>query len=160
MVAVAPPARHRVDTAWNPRKPGPELFLHVCARPYGLSMTDDPDASSPAGEYPAAVARAREIFDPIAAEYLGRPGVDIGPMFGSEGLRIRGKVFAFISHRGTLVVKVPAERADDLEAARSGERMQIGGRTLREWVMLDVQHAEHWPGVTDEAFAYVDVVTP
>ena len=52
----------------------------------------------------AAVERAHAIFDPIADGYLERTGVDIGPMFGSEGLRIRGKVFAFVSYRGALVV--------------------------------------------------------
>lgn len=49
----------------------------------------------------------REIFDGICADYLGRTGVDIGPMFGSEGLRIRGKVFAFMGHRDGLIAKLP-----------------------------------------------------
>ena len=108
----------------------------------------------------AAVARAHEMFDPTAAGYLTRPGVDIGPMFGSEGLRIRGRVFAFVGHRGSLVVKVPAERATALEAAGEAERMVIGGRTLREWVVLAPDRAELWPAVTAEAFAYVDEITP
>ena len=108
----------------------------------------------------AAVARAHEIFDPIVAEYLDRPGVDIGPMFGSEGVRIRGKVFAFVGHRGSLVVKVPAGRADELEAAGDGERMSMSGRTMREWVVLGPDRADRWPAVTAEAFAYVDELTP
>ena len=61
----------------------------------------------------AAQVRAHELFDPIAEGYLSRDGVDIGPMFGSEGLRIRGKVFAFVGYRGSLVVKVPEARADE-----------------------------------------------
>lgn len=108
----------------------------------------------------AAVARAHEIFDPIVAEYLALPGVDIGPMFGSEGVRIRGKVFAFVGYRGTLVVKVPATRADELEAAGDGERMRMSGRTMREWVVLDPGRTDRWPAVTAEAFAYVDGITP
>lgn len=108
----------------------------------------------------AAVARAHEIFDPIAADYLARPGVDVGPMFGSEGVRIRGKVFAFVGYRGTLVVKVPAARADELEAAGVGERMRMSGRTMREWVVLDRDRTDRWPAVTAEAFAYVDEITP
>ena len=48
----------------------------------------------------AAQERAHAIFDPIAEGYLERPDVDIGPMFGSEGLRVRGKVFAFVGYRG------------------------------------------------------------
>lgn len=42
----------------------------VGVREYGDRMTDA-----------AAIARAHEIFDPLAADYLARPGVDIGPMF-------------------------------------------------------------------------------
>lgn len=108
----------------------------------------------------AAVARAHEIFAPIAARYLAKPGVDIGPMFGSEGLRIRGKVFAFVGYRGSLVVKVPESRADALESAGDGERMQMRGRAMREWVVLAPDRAERWPAVTEEAFAYVDEITP
>ena len=35
--------------------------------------------------------RAHAIFDPIAQRYLEREGVDIGAMFGSEGLRAVGE---------------------------------------------------------------------
>lgn len=143
-------SRHRVDNAVRSAQSGPAaLFRGVAAGRIVLGMTDA-----------AAVARAHEIFDPIVAEYLGRPGVDIGPMFGSEGVRIRGKVFAFVGHRGNLVVKVPAERADALEAAGDGERMHMRGRTMREWVVLDPDRADRWPAVTAEAFAYVDELTP
>ncbi|BDV29451.1 hypothetical protein Microterr_01110 [Microbacterium terricola] len=103
---------------------------------------------------------AHEIFDPVAAEYLPREGVDIGPMFGSEGLRIRGKVFAFVGYRGALVVKVPAARADELVAAGEVERMVIRDRTLREWIVVGPDRAVAWPPLTAEAFAYVDAITP
>lgn len=123
-------------------------------------MSDDADAPVSTGADPAAVARAHELFDPIAAEYLTRPGVDTGPMFGSEGLRIRGKIFAFVGYRGSLVVKVPQDRADALEAAGDGERMHMRGRTMREWVVIGPDRADRWPAVTSEAFAYVDEITP
>jgi hypothetical protein len=48
-----------------------------------------------------------EIFDEVASRYLQREGVDIGPMFGSAGLRIRGKVFAFQGYQGGLIAKLP-----------------------------------------------------
>ena len=115
---------------------------------------DDAAVSSQAAE------RAHAIFDPIAAEYLERPGVDIGPMFGSEGLRVRGKVFAFVGYKGALVVKVPASRADEIEAAGDGARMQMRGRTMREWVMIGVDRADRWAPLTADAFAYLDEITP
>ena len=104
--------------------------------------------------------RAYALFDPIAQKYLERDGVDIGPMFGSEALRIRGKVFAFVGHRGSLVVKVPEARADAVVASGVAERMDIRGRTMREWLVVEPDAAEHWAALTAEAFAYVDELTP
>lgn len=104
--------------------------------------------------------RAHAIFDPITQEYLARPGVDIGPMFGSEGLRIRGKIFAFVGHQGSLVVKVPEARANDLVADGTAERMVIRERTMREWVLVAPDAPVRWAPLTAEAFAYVDELTP
>ncbi|WP_243076081.1 TfoX/Sxy family protein [Microbacterium sp. SS28] len=104
--------------------------------------------------------RAHAIFDPIAEEYLARDGVDIGPMFGSEGLRIRGKVFAFVGFAGGLVVKVPAARADEVEASGVAARMEMRGRPAREWLVVPVASADHWAPLMAEAFAYLDEITP
>ena len=108
----------------------------------------------------AAVERAHAIFDPIADGYLERTGVDIGSMFGSEGLRIRGKVFAFVSYRGALVVKVPETRADELVATGEVERMEMRGRAMREWVISAPARADAWAALVADAFAYVDEITP
>jgi len=106
------------------------------------------------------MVQAHDIFDPIVAEYLARPDVDIGPMFGSEGLRVRGKVFAFVGYRGGLVVKVPEERADELVAAGGADRMVMRERPMREWVLVDSGRADLWRPLIDEAFAYLDEITP
>ncbi|MGD5271776.1 hypothetical protein QT869_22540, partial [Xanthomonas citri pv. citri] len=105
-------------------------------------------------------ARAHVIFDPIAAEYLSRPGVDIGPMFGSEGLRIRGKIFAFVGYLSALVVKVPEARAEEIVAAGIAQRMVMREREMREWLLVDRGEHEHWASLIAEAFAYVDEITP
>lgn len=108
----------------------------------------------------AAIARAHEIFDPLAAEYLARPGVDIGPMFGSEGLRIRGKVFGFVGYRGSMVVKLPADRVDELDGVDGMERMVMRERAMREWMLVPPEAADRWGPLLAEAFAFVDAITP
>ena len=123
-------------------------------------MADEPGTGATHPHDREAVERAHAIFDPIAADYLTRPDVDIGPLFGSEGLRIRGKVFAFVGYRGALVAKVPEARADELVAAGDAARMEMRGRSMREWVLVTADRAEAWPGVTAEAFAFVDDITP
>ncbi len=108
----------------------------------------------------AAVARAHEIFDPLAAGYLAREGVDIGPMFGSEGLRIRGKVFGFVGYRGAMIVKLPAARVDELDGVDGMERMVMRERAMREWMLVPASAGERWAPLLGEAFAYVDAITP
>ena len=103
---------------------------------------------------------AREVFDEISAGYLERAGVDIGPMFGSEGLRIRGKVFAFLGWREGLIAKLPEQRVSDLEATGRAERMVIRDRAMREWVVVGADASDLWPEVVAEAFAFVDEITP
>lgn len=101
-----------------------------------------------------------EIFDTICADYLDRPGVDMGPMFGSEGLRIPGKVFAFMGHRGGLIAKLPRARIDELEATGRAERMVMRERAMREWVFVGGDATDLWPAVVGEAFVFVDGLTP
>ena len=110
---------------------------------------------------PATLQKAHEIFDPIAARFLERPGVDIGAMFGSEGLRVRGKIFAFVGHLGGLVVKIPEARVTELAEQGVAERMVMRERPMREWATVSVEAgAQCWGDLIDEAFAYLDEITP
>lgn len=104
--------------------------------------------------------RAHALFDPIAAEYLTRDGVDIGRMFGSEGLRIRGKIFAFVGFDGALMLKLPADRTDALVAEAAADRLVMRGSEMREWVTVDQGRGASWRALIDEAYAFVDEITP
>ena len=108
----------------------------------------------------AAMERAHAILDPIAADFLERPGVDVGVMFGSEGLRIRGKVFAFVSFQGALALKLPAERVDELAGDDGMQRMVMRERAMREWLTVPADAAERWAPLIAEAYAFVDEITP
>jgi hypothetical protein len=108
-----------------------------------------------------AMVRAHMIFDPIAQDHLLSPGIDMGRMFSTEGLRVRGKVYAFVEHEGGLIVKVSSDRADALAAAGDAERMRMRGREMREWVTVRPEAgAERWRSLMDEARAFVDSITP
>lgn len=100
-----------------------------------------------------------ELFDTLAATHMAREGVDIGPMFGSEGLRIRGKIFAFRVKTG-IIAKLPEQRVTELEAGGRAERMVMRERAMREWVFVPDGSSDLWPGIIDEAFAFVDAITP
>jgi TfoX/Sxy family transcriptional regulator of competence genes len=104
---------------------------------------------------------AHERLEGLSAAYLERPGVDWGRMFGTIGLRVRGKVFAVAVHDGGLMVKIPEARADERIAGGEVTRMVMRGRELREWVVapLDAPDAV-WRSLLEEAHAYLDEITP
>ena len=109
----------------------------------------------------AALEHAHAIFDPIAARLLERPEVDIGAMFGSEGLRVRGKVFAFVGHLGGLVVKLPEARVTELAEQGVAARMIMRDRPMREWATVTVDAgAPRWDELIGEAYGYLDEITP
>jgi hypothetical protein len=82
-------------------------------------------------------------------------------MFGVDGLRIRGKVYAFVTHAGDLIVKVPQQRADELVADGQAERMVMRERPLREWVTAPPDAGDAvWGALMDEAHDFVDRITP
>ncbi len=107
-----------------------------------------------------AMARGRAIFDPIAADLCALPDVDMGRMFGTEGVRVRGKVFAFVAHEGSLVVKLPERRIGELTADGIAAPMIMRGRPLREWAEISPEASETWAVLIDEARVFVDSLTP
>jgi hypothetical protein len=107
-----------------------------------------------------AMDRANAILDPIAADYLDRPGVDVGRMFASEGLRVRGKVFAFVGFQGALALKLPADRVDELDGDAGMQRMVMRERAMREWLTVPADAADRWAPLVAEAYAFVDEITP
>lgn len=107
------------------------------------------------------MARAREIFDPIAERQCALPDIEIGRMFGTEGLRVRAKVYAFVVHNGSLVVKLSEERAGDLISSGTAGPMIMRERPLREWVEIPMDAGPAaWEELIDEARAFVDAITP
>jgi hypothetical protein len=81
-------------------------------------------------------------------------------MFGSIGLRVRGKVFAVVVSTGGLMVKIPAARARERLAAGEVVTMVMRGRALREWVVAppDARDAL-WLDLLEEGYAYLDELT-
>lgn len=130
----------------------------------GMSKT--PKTKKPETKKPRVIAgddpRFTEIINALAAE----PGFkeilaayatgkqEPGRRFGSNGLKVNGKLFA-MSVRGTLVVKLPKERVDTLVAAGLGERFDPGhGRVMKEWIAI-AGAKPSWLELTKEAHDFV-----
>lgn len=102
-------------------------------------------------------ARGREVLDEIAPDILSKPDTSMSRMFNSEGLSVRGKIFAFAATDGSLVVKLPEARIDELGL----DNMVMGGRRMREWARVPLTDGvDRWRAVADDAYAFVDSITP
>ncbi|MGH2489621.1 MAG: MmcQ/YjbR family DNA-binding protein [Candidatus Limnocylindria bacterium] len=103
------------------------------------------------GEDPEAQSAA--IFAALAETYLALPDVTAGTGFGgSPGLRRHGKIFAMLV-RGSLVVKLPRERAEEIVASGDATAFDPGhGRLMREWIEVPVGRADDWAVLVEEAF--------
>ena len=99
---------------------------------------------------------AEAAFAELVERYRGRPGVTTGTGFGaSPGLRIAGRIFAMLI-QGSLVVKLPAARVDELLTSGVGQPFDAGrGRPMREWVTIPESSLGEWRPLTAEAFAFV-----
>ena len=96
-----------------------------------------------------------ELYRNLALHY----GADLhaigGRGFGSNALKVDGKIFASLSH-GRLLIKLPVERVKALIEAKLGEPFSTGpGRVKKEWVTVAPSSVEEWVRLSEEARRYV-----
>jgi hypothetical protein len=97
------------------------------------------------------------------AEELGRriPGCVVGTKFGHGSLHVGKRIFAFARPDESAVLKLPEARIADLIAS-GGEmhRLQMGRRTMREWLVVPNIAATENIELLREAMAYVASLPP
>lgn len=99
-----------------------------------------------------------ERYAALAEEFFGDMDVErSGKGFGSDALKVRGKIFAMLSSQGRLVVKLPRQRVDALVASGDGERFdpRRNGRVMKEWLALAPTSSLEWLPLACEARAFV-----
>ena len=96
-------------------------------------------------------------FEDLLGEFSDIDGVTLphgGSGFGRSALRYRGKIFAMFV-RGRLVVKLPAERVEELIVAGEGVHFDANkGTPMREWLSLDPDSARPWLALATEALRF------
>lgn len=108
-----------------------------------MKASKTPPPSRPRGDH-------RELLAEVAA---ANPDLEPSAMFGSQGLKLGGRNFALLV-KGSLVVKLPAGRVDDLCAAATGSRFEPSpGRQMRQWLALPPDSGEA-DALLAEALAY------
>lgn len=106
------------------------------------------------GVAPRSATVADGSFDPVARKFINDPHVARTKMFGSEGLKVGGKVFVMLV-KGRLVAKLPRERVEALVASRDGEFFDPGhGRLMKEWVAVKAGNGD-WLSLARDARDFV-----
>lgn len=100
---------------------------------------------------------ARRRYDELVARFVRRPDVEQkGKGFGGSALKVGGKMFATLSPRGRLVVKLPRERVESLVISGDGRPFEPGpGRVMKEWLELSPASRQDWATLADEARCFV-----
>jgi hypothetical protein len=97
-----------------------------------------------------AFSKDPRVKPPAEDDGAGRPR-----KFGSNGLKVDGRIFAMIV-KGRLVVKLPRPRVDALVTSGGGERFDPGhGRVMKEWVTVGPKARASWLGLAREAREFV-----
>jgi len=82
------------------------------------------------------------------------PGVGKG--FGSDALKVGGKIFAMLSSKSTFVVKLSEARAAELVNSALGEYFDPGrGRLMKSWVVVTAGE-RFWAALAKEARAFAE----
>ncbi|WP_049571720.1 hypothetical protein [Nonomuraea sp. SBT364] len=102
-----------------------------------------------------------DLLDRIADDFRDEADVVIGTMFRSPGLRVGGKIFAFLGSHGRLIVKLPRDRARAFVDAGAAGEVVMGKRTMREWIEFPAGADREatlalWRDVAEQAHQYVD----
>lgn len=97
-------------------------------------------------------------FREISERLLAADGaIELKHAFSSPGLRYDDKIFA-MHVRGSLVVKLPPGRCEQLAADGGAQPFRIGNRELTEWVAIGPDREFEWDALADEALAYAKML--
>lgn len=79
--------------------------------------------------------------------------------FGANALRVNGKIYAALTRKRHLLLKLPPARVAALLDDGRAAPMESGGRVMRGWIMLAPDAAELWIQLSNEARAFVTTHT-
>ena len=101
-------------------------------------------------------AAGQEHFWDLVEPLLAEPEVSRSTMMGLPCLRVHGGFFAACARRsGDLLVKLSAERVDELIESGEAEPFAPAGRRFREWAAVPYARVATWEALVGEARAFV-----
>ena len=103
---------------------------------------------------PATTAKVTQRFEDLGEELAGM-GVSMSKMFGMPCLKVKKSSFAGV-WGDAMVFKLTGEpHAAALKLKGAGLFDPMGGRPMREWVVVPFAHAKRWREFAEAALEYV-----
>lgn len=106
-----------------------------------------------------AAAESSEVDDVLfweLAEPLLANGAEKSTMMGHPCLRINGDFFASLERRtGDLIVKLPADRVNEMIDDGSAEPFAPAGRRFKEWALITDRDEARWEQLLQDAITFV-----
>jgi hypothetical protein len=98
-----------------------------------------------------AEARFNEIADDLAAQ---NDGVELGKMFGMPTIKRAGKATSGFWQDSMVFQLTDEEKREQALALEGAERFDpMGGRPMRESVVVPVSRADDWPQLAQDALS-------
>ena len=88
----------------------------------------------------------RSRYDEVVSELVATAPVKSGKMFGMPCLKLNGNGKAFAGfYKGAMVFKLTgSQHSEALQLSGAYLFDPMGGRPMKEWVEVPVEHASHW----------------
>ena len=97
-------------------------------------------------------------YNDAIIQIMAEDGVEISTMMNSPCLRYKGEFMAMMfSKADALIIKVSAERVNELIANGTGLEFNFTKKRFKEWVMIPLSQAHHYTGFVREALAYAQL---
>lgn len=125
-------------------------------KPRATNLTNKPVAR--ARPAPAAPdSEAATAYAALARRFIGQPRVSLpaekAGKFGSNALKVDGKVFAMLV-KGALAVKLSPAEVESATIAGHGEPLAMGRRVMKEWLLVS-EASQRWYAIAERARAFV-----
>ncbi len=99
--------------------------------------------------------RAVELFRAVAVHHGESWTLSDSPKFGANALRVNGKIYAALTRKHALLLKLPPARIAELLKKKRARRFESGGRVMNGWITLASDDGTEWIALSDEARTFV-----
>jgi hypothetical protein len=91
----------------------------------------------------------------LAQNFSQQQNVEESTMMGSPCLRYKGDFVAMMFDKAeSLIVKLPAERVNELVTNGEGNEFNFTKKRFKEWVLIPLQFEQYFESYIEEALAF------